>query len=217
MAGASGDELRPESIHLLEGALERAARVDDDVGDGESFVVGCLGVDAVLGGFSIEATKPHQPVDALGGGGVHDHDERELLCRSGLDQQGHVIDDDRIGLLSFDLLESFPIEPGNLGMNDRVEGGTFVLVLEDPLPQCGAVKFSVRGDDAVAEPLPHSFEPGGPGLHRSPGKYVGVDHHGTPLSKTTSDGRFPRSDSAREPDDIHGPTLTGPVLSERVA
>ena len=104
--------------------------------------------------------RPREPLQARLSVGQHDHDGVESVARARLDQQrarrtrawrrpvpadqlGHALADERV--------------------DDRVQVGARLLVVEHDLGERGAVEAAVRPTTPVAEPRDHGVETGVPG------------------------------------------------------
>ena len=208
MTRARGDESFPKSIDLRERVVERVARVDDDVGDGQPILITCLCINAVLGGCSVVPANRDKSLDPLLSRRMHDDDLSELGCRPGLDKERHVVDHDgaRVGRLNRG--ETLLIEAVNLGVHNRVEVSPSGSVREHQRPQCGAVESSVRRENGIPKSNPNGVKPWGTRRNSLTREQICVNHGSAERRQSRCDDGFAGSDSAGEADNIHSATLS---------
>jgi hypothetical protein len=82
---------------------------------------------------------------------VGDHDERPRVVGARFDEQGHVIDDDGVGVVGEGIREAPRGLGAHRGVDDRVQTRDRVVVSEDTRPEGGAIERAVLGDDTGAE------------------------------------------------------------------
>jgi hypothetical protein len=117
-----------------------------------------------------------------------------------LDQQGDVVDDDRVRLRG---RHQLPGAGADQGVHDRVEPAPRLVVGERLRGEHGPVERTVRGQDLRTELRHQPGEPLGPGLDHLTGDPVGVHQHGTVLGQPVRHGRLPGPDPTRQPHAQH--------------
>jgi len=121
-----------------------------------------------------------------------------------LDEQGDVVHHD--GPLVRRARESVALggQAPHLGVHDRVEPRSGLLVAEDARREGSAVQAAVGVENLLAEGLDDAVEAHGPGGHGLTSEEVVVDDDGAQLGEAPQDDRLAGGDTAREPDALHG-------------
>ena len=148
-----------------------------------------------------QPTRGHQPGHPGRLVGVHHHDEVVGRAEVLLDQQRHVVHDDRLGGRLRD-------ELGGPGPHERVgdllEVGTGPGVAEHQRTERRPVQRTVGGEHLRPEAPPHLGEAGGAGRHDLTRDAVGVDDDRAELAQPGRDGGLARADAPGETDLQHG-------------
>src|SRR5690606_12908062 len=119
-----------------------------------------------------ESAQVHHAVDASIDVSVDYDDEVEVVGVSdpGLDEEGDVVDDDRVRVRRVSVVDEGAREPLHLGVCDGVERFARVGVGEDDGAESGSVETAVISDEFIAESLGDGGEGPAAGLNDAAGE-----------------------------------------------
>jgi hypothetical protein len=208
------ERYEPVPPQRVDGRVERLARaavVEHDVGGRAAGRVVDLCVDPgarVVGGHP---PLQHQPLHAHVAVGVdHDH-EVVRRCQAALDEQGYVVDDDRVGgCLRDPARGGRPYER----MDDLLEPAPRLAVAEHDPAQRRPVEAAVGAEDLLAEGRDHLRQPVRAGLDDLPREHVGVDDDRPVGGESRGSRALAGADAAGQTHHQHGSQSTTACTAE---
>ena len=192
--------MEPEGTDLIAGGLDSAVVVDPHVRGGATLLVGGLPGDPVARVRLVQPALVDQPPHA--GLGVGADDDAEVLVgpEPAFDEEGHVVDRDRLDVRGGPQL-AHPCRDGRAG--DPVEVGQGSGVREDDRGECRPVEGPVRTDELRPEPLRHGGQGRPAGFDDLAGHDVAVDDVRAELTQGGGHRGLPRPDPPGETDVEH--------------
>lgn len=127
----------------------------------------------------------------------------DSLVDAGFEEQGHVVDDHGLRVLSYRFSRQSDLFTRDTGMDDGFNRASFRWMAKDDGSECLAIEAAVRIEDGLAEcfdDLPPSRLAR---LHDIASQLVGIDHHRAALLEHLGDGAFAGGDTACEADQDH--------------
>src|SRR6056297_1930814 len=195
-----GLQIGPDTVDLGGERIQVASVVDHVRGLFPPLLTRDLAVDARPRIGLVHAALVHEPLD----GDIRidvDHDRRRKVLAGILAEQREVEHYHPIGLsMGVDLALDLVL---HRRVDDAVEIGESLLVVEDDLRHGGPVERTVGTDDVVAEALGHPVEHRAAGGLQIAGDAVGIDDDGTAIGEHRRHGRLAGADAPGEPDEDH--------------
>ena len=143
----------PSSVHFVRKVLERTTGVDDDVGDVQTLLAGCLGTNPgprVL----LRTTIPLDDTSHLLGRIDVNHDDRvEFVSSAGFHEQGNVVDHDDLFVRSAGFFVNSPCSLLDQRMDDPFQTSPGRWISEDDGPQRRTVQGTILGEHLLTECL----------------------------------------------------------------
>ncbi len=197
--GEGEDALLPQHRDAALDLGQTLVVAEDDVADLATFGVAGLGVDASDGVGAVHAARD-EPFEPELSRRFHVNGEVEVGSPAGLGQQWDVLDDDGVVRLGGGEL-SGPLADSR--MDDRLEFGARVRVVEDDAGESGTVEGTVLVEDVGAEPGDDGGEAVGVRGDDVSGERVRVDDISPQPGELRCDRAFTGSDTTGQCDFEH--------------
>ena len=188
----------PSSVHFVRKVLERTTGVDDDVGDVQTLLAGCLGTNPgprVL----LRTTIPLDDTShLLGRVDVNPDDRVKFVSSASFHEQRNVVNHHDLPVRTTGF---FINQSGSLldqRMNDSLQTSPGNRIGKDDGPQRRTVQGTVAGEHLLTESLDDLAKPLRSGGHDVVGKLVVIDDDGSSLSQQAGNRRLATGDSARQ-------------------